>query len=99
VYQRSGRHPHEGKRKLRLKAVHKGYHTQEELTIVMPKIPDGVKVDDEMIGGVNNMKYSDHDVADTIKFLDLVQHNYMECKGEGPSGAPLLEPAVDPGAL
>ena len=58
----------------------------------MPKIPEGVKVDDEMIGGVNTMKYSDHDVEYTVKFLDLVQHNYMESRGESPSGAPLLEP-------
>jgi hypothetical protein len=35
------------------------------------------------------MKYSDHNVANTVKFQDLAQHNYMECKGEGPSGAPL----------
>jgi hypothetical protein len=58
----------------------------------MPKILDGVKSNDEMIGGVNTMKYSDHDVADIIKFPDLVQHNYMECKGEGPSGGLLLDP-------
>jgi hypothetical protein len=38
----------------------------------MPKILEGVKSDDEMIGGVNMMKYSDHDVVDTVKFLDLV---------------------------
>jgi hypothetical protein len=60
---------------------------------VMPQIPEGVKADDEMVGGVNTMKYSDHDVADAIKFPYLAQQNYMECKGEGPSGAPLLEPA------
>jgi hypothetical protein len=31
-------------------------------------------------------------VADTFKFPDLAQHNYMESRGEGPSSAPLLEP-------
>jgi hypothetical protein len=35
------------------------------------------------------MKYSDHNVADTVKFLDLVQHNYMECKERAHQGAPL----------
>jgi hypothetical protein len=59
----------------------------------MPNIPYGVKEDDEIIGGVNNIRYSYHDVADTIKFPDLAQHNYMECRGEGPSGEPLLEHA------
>jgi hypothetical protein len=58
----------------------------------MPKIPEVVKVVNEMIGGVNIMKYSDHDVEDTIKFLDLAQHNYMESRGEVPSSVPLLEP-------
>jgi hypothetical protein len=58
----------------------------------MPKILDGVKENDEMIRGVNTMKYSNHDVVDIVKFLDLVQHNYMECKGEGPSGGPFLDP-------
>jgi len=49
-------------------------------------------VDDEMIGGVNTIKYSYHDIANIVKFLDLAQHNYMESRGEGPSRTPLLEP-------
>jgi hypothetical protein len=67
-------------------------HAQAELVIIMPKIPDGVKVDKEMIGGVNGKRFSDHDIVDVVKFPNLEQENYMECKREGPSGAPLLEP-------
>jgi hypothetical protein len=94
VYQRWGPHPHREGRNLALRVACKEYHgPQAEVTLVMPKIPEGVQIDDEMVGGVNTMKYSDHDVADTIKFLDLSQQNYMESRGEGPSGAPLLEPA------
>jgi hypothetical protein len=37
----------------------------------MPKILDGVKVDDEMTEGVNGIKYSYHDVEETVKFLDF----------------------------
>jgi hypothetical protein len=59
---------------------------------MMPNIPKGVKVEDEMVGGVDTIKYYDHDVADTTKFLDFVPHNYLENKGEGPLGVPLLEP-------
>jgi hypothetical protein len=62
-----------------------------ELAIGMPKILEGVKVDDEMVGGVDTIRYSNHDVADVVKFLYLVPKNYLESKGEGPSGAPLLE--------
>jgi hypothetical protein len=56
----------------------------------MTQIPEGVKTDDEMVGGVNTLKYSYHDVVDVIKFPYLVQQNYMEYKGEGPLGTPLL---------
>jgi hypothetical protein len=35
---------------------------------MMPKIPEGVKAEDEMVGGVDAIKYSYHDVADTVKF-------------------------------
>jgi hypothetical protein len=41
----------------------------------MPQIQEVVKADDEMVGGVNTMKYSNHDVTDAIKFLDLAQQN------------------------
>jgi hypothetical protein len=46
-----------------------------------------------MVGGVDALKYSNHDVVDVVKFPDLAPHNFLERRGEGPSGAPLLEPA------
>jgi hypothetical protein len=66
-------------------------HT-EELGIVMPKIPNGVKTGDNMVGGVDSLKYSNHDVSDAIKFPYLAAQSYLESRGEGPSGMPLLEP-------
>jgi hypothetical protein len=94
VYQRVGYHPHKGKRRCRAESSAQGVQrTQEELAIVMPKIPKGVKTDDNMVGGVDSLKYSDHDVSDAIKFPDLAAQSYLESRGEGPSGAPLLEPA------
>jgi hypothetical protein len=68
-------------------------HTQAELGIVMPKIPNKVKTEDNMVGGVDSLKYSDHDVSDATKFPYLAAQSYLESRGEGPSGAPLLEPA------
>jgi hypothetical protein len=64
---------------------------QEELAIVMPKIPKGVKTDDNMVGGDDSLKYSDHDVSNALKFPYLEQKIYLESRGEGPSGVPLLE--------
>jgi hypothetical protein len=63
-----------------------------QLAIVMPKFSKGVKTDDDMVGGVYSLKYYDHDVSDAIKFPDLAAQSYMESRGEGPSGKPLLEP-------
>jgi hypothetical protein len=67
--------------------------TQEELSIVMLKIPNEVKTWDNMVGGADELKYSDHDVSNATNFPDLEAQSYLECTGEGPSGAPLLEPA------
>jgi hypothetical protein len=83
----------QGKKKVQAKSSPQGIScTQMKLAIVIPKIPKGLKAVDEMVGGVHTMKYFDHGVADIVKFPDLVQPNYMESRGEGPSGAPLLEP-------
>jgi hypothetical protein len=52
-----------------------------------------VKTGDNMVGGVDDLKYSNHDVSDATKFPYLAAQSYLESRGEGPSGAPLLEPA------
>jgi hypothetical protein len=57
----------------------------------LPKIPSRVCVDDDMIGGVTTIKYSNHDVADVTKFLNLASHNYLESRGEGSSSMTVLE--------
>jgi hypothetical protein len=45
AYHRLGCHPRKGRRRHELRGVCKEYvHTQEELEIMMPKIPKGVKV-------------------------------------------------------
>jgi hypothetical protein len=46
-----------------------------------------------MLGKVPKLKYEDHDVIDTTKFLDIVQEIYLENRGEvGPLGKPILDP-------
>jgi hypothetical protein len=67
--------------------------TQEELSIVMSKIPNEVKTGDNMVGGFDSLKYSDHDVSDSTNFPYLAAHIYVESRGEVPSGAPLLDHA------
>jgi hypothetical protein len=65
--------------------------THAELSIVMPKIPNEVKTGDNIVGGVDSLKYYDHDVSNAIKFPDLVAQSYLESMGEGLSGTPSLE--------
>jgi hypothetical protein len=45
-----------------------------------------------MVSGVNAIKYSDHEVTYVSKFLDMTPQNYLERRGEGSLGMPLLEP-------
>ena len=58
----------------------------------MSQISEGVKVLDDMLGCVNKLKYVDHDVPNKGKFHEFMQQVYMESKGEGAEGDPIMEP-------
>jgi hypothetical protein len=45
-----------------------------------------------MLGFVNKINYDDHDVVYMGNFPEFVKKVYMESKGEGPAGDPILEP-------
>jgi hypothetical protein len=45
-----------------------------------------------MLGFFNKLKYGDHDVVYMGKFPEFTKKVYMESKGEGPAGDPILEP-------
>jgi hypothetical protein len=40
-------------------------------TIILPHIPDGVQKGPDLLGHIGKLKYSDHDVTDIDKFLNL----------------------------
>jgi hypothetical protein len=48
--------------------------------LVMPDIPDGVIIDEDMLGKVSQLKYVDHDITDTTKFPELAPSEYLELK-------------------
>jgi hypothetical protein len=60
--------------------------------IVLPRIPDGVQVGPDLLGHIGKLKYSDHDVADEDKFLELAKRVYMETVGTNPFGEPIDQP-------
>jgi hypothetical protein len=61
-------------------------------TIILPQIPDGVQVGPGLLSHIGKLKYSDHDVADTDKFLELVKRVYMETVGTNRIGEPIDKP-------
>ena len=82
VVQQGGVSSPKGKNKARTKSSVQGVQcVHAELAIVMPKIPKGVKIDDNMVAGVDILKYSDHDVLDTIKIPYLATQIYLESRG------------------
>jgi hypothetical protein len=55
------------------KKVPRSPHRQPVATIVFPRIPEGVRVKVDLLGYVENLRYSDHDVMDTDKFLEFTK--------------------------
>jgi hypothetical protein len=45
-----------------------------------------------ILGHVEKLKFSYHDVTDRDKFPEFAPQVYMERKGIGPKGDPILEP-------
>jgi hypothetical protein len=45
-----------------------------------------------LLGQIDKLKYSDHDVADTDKFLEFAKRVYLETVGINPIGEPIDQP-------
>jgi hypothetical protein len=61
-------------------------------TLILPRIPDGVRVESGLLGKIDKLKYSDHDVADTDKFLEFAKRVYLETMGINLIGEPIDQP-------
>jgi hypothetical protein len=58
-------------------------------TIVLPHILEGVHVTSNLLGHVEKLRYSDHDVTDTNKFLDFAKKAYLDIVGIGHFNKPI----------
>jgi hypothetical protein len=65
---------------------------QPDASIILPCIPEGVQATPSLLGCIERLRYTDHDVSDTNKFPEFVQQVYMESLGTGPLGDPILQP-------
>jgi hypothetical protein len=45
---------------------------------VLPRIPDGVQVDLQLLGHIRKLKYFDHDVSDETKYPKLAPRVFMK---------------------
>jgi hypothetical protein len=60
----------------------------------MPDIPEGVIVDEDMLGMVLKLKYVDHDITNTVKFPELASHHYFELRTDLTTNESILVPNV-----
>jgi hypothetical protein len=60
--------------------------------IILPCIPDGVQVGPDLLGYIWKLKYSDHDVADEDKFLELAKRVFVQSTGTNLVGESINQP-------
>jgi hypothetical protein len=65
---------------------------QPVATLILPHITDGVQVESGLLGHIDKLKYSDHDVADTDKFPEFAKRVYLETVGTISVGEPIDQP-------
>jgi hypothetical protein len=65
---------------------------QPATTIVFLRIPEGVRVKVDLLGYVENIEYSDHDVMDTDKVPKFANQFYLQTVGVNPFGEPVHQP-------
>jgi hypothetical protein len=45
---------------------------------VLPRIPEGAQVDPQLLGHIEKLKYSDHDVEDETKYPELAPQVFIQ---------------------
>jgi hypothetical protein len=61
-------------------------------SIVLPRITEGVHTTTNLLGCVEKLWYSDHDVTDVDKFREFSKQVYLDNVGIGPFDDPILQP-------
>jgi hypothetical protein len=60
--------------------------------IVLPRTPEGIQVDSQLLGHVEKLKFSNHDVADERKYPDLAPQVVSETIVMNPLGGTITKP-------
>jgi hypothetical protein len=67
-------------------------HRQAATTIALSRIPKGVCVAGNLLGHVEKLRCSNHDVTDMDNFLDFSKKFYLDTVGIGHFGKPINQP-------
>jgi hypothetical protein len=63
------------------------------MNITLPQIPDAMVTVEDMLGNVLRLRYSDHDVHNATKLLDLAEETYLANTMEiGPLDKTIMDP-------
>jgi hypothetical protein len=73
-------------------AVPRSPRKQTATTIFLSHIPEGVRIAGNMLGHVEKLRYSDHDVTKMDKFPEFAKKVYLHTVGIGPFGKPTNQP-------
>jgi hypothetical protein len=65
---------------------------QPIIALVFPCILDGVQVKPDFLGHIENLKYLDHDVANTDKFPEFTKRVYLQTMGVNSVGELIKQP-------
>jgi hypothetical protein len=53
-------------------------HKKSATKIMLPHIPEGVKVEAHLLGHIGKLKYSNHDVSNDTKYPELAPRDFMQ---------------------
>jgi hypothetical protein len=67
-------------------------HKKPAAKIILLRIPEGVQVGPDLLGHIGKLKYSDQDVADEDKFLEIAKRVFLQTMGTNQVGEPIEQP-------
>jgi hypothetical protein len=56
------------------------------IEIVLPRIPEGLQVDSQLLGHIRKLEYFDHDIVDKTKYPEVAPQVFMQTIDVNPLG-------------
>jgi len=72
--------------------VPRSHRKQPVAALIFPRMQDGVQVKPNLLGHIEKLKYSNHDVADIDKFPEFTNKVYLQTVGVNAVGESIDQP-------